>query len=126
MSPVTSLAASLPVRIIARVALALVAPALALVAAPAHADVAVGWSDPEDVDALQALLLLGGVPLLLFVLIALAVYVPAMVRGESLKPAGAGSGAAAEAQWLGGPRASAKELASDTTDDGAGGARGRW
>ena len=78
----------------------IVALGLALLAAPAHADVAEGWSNPDDVDALHALLLLGGVPLLLFVLIALAVYIPALVRGEDVSPTGGG----AESQWFGGPR----------------------
>lgn len=89
-------------------------------------DVPVGWSDPEDVDTLQALLLLGGVPLLLFVGITLAVYVPALVRGESIAP----GAPAVENQWLGGPRTSAGELtgpnAGETPDPDAGGASGRW
>ena len=59
---------------------------LALLAAPAHADVPAGWADVSDVDDLEALGLLLGVPLLLFVLIAVAVYLPAMVRGERLLP----------------------------------------
>lgn len=89
-------------------------------------DVPVGWSDPEDVDTLQALLLLGGVPLLLFVGITLAVYVPALVRGESIAP----GAPAVENQWLGGPRTSAGELtgpnAGETPDPDSGGASGRW
>ena len=45
-----------------------------------------GWSDPEDVDTLFALGLLVGVPSLLFVLIALLVYLPGMAR-EAIAPA---------------------------------------
>jgi hypothetical protein len=92
-------------------------------------DVPVGWSpDPEDVDKLQAVLLLGGVPLLLFVGITLAVYVPSLVRGESIAP----GSPTVENQWLGGPRTSAGELAgpgagsADEQDPDSGGASGRW
>jgi hypothetical protein len=92
-------------------------------------DVPVGWNpDPEDVDKLQAVLLLGGVPLLLFVGITLAVYVPSLVRGESLSP----GAPAVENQWLGGPRTTAGELSApesagaESADPEAGGASGRW
>lgn len=110
-------------RFAARVSLPIVAVGLALLAAPAHADVAEGWSDPADVDVLNALLLLGGIPVVLFVLIVLAVYIPAMVRGEDIS---ATSGVA-ESHWLGGPREGAKELTSGETDSSeTGGARGSW
>ena len=110
-------------RFATRASLALGACGLALLAAPAHADVAEGWSDPADVNMLHALLLLGGVPLLLFVLIGLAVYVPALVRGEDVSVHGGG----VESQWLGGPRSGAKELAAgDVEPSETGGARGSW
>jgi hypothetical protein len=92
-------------------------------------DVPVGWSEsPEDVDMVQTVLLLGGVPLLLFVGIALAVYVPSLVRGERLAP----GAPAVENQWLGGPRTTAGELAGqgagsvERQDPDSGGASGRW
>ena len=91
-------------------------------------DVPVGWSpDPEDVDTLQAVLLLGGVPLLLFLGITLAVYVPSLVRGERLAP----GAPAVENQWLGGPRTPAGELSgpggtTDGPEPDSGGASGRW
>ncbi|GAB3256441.1 hypothetical protein [Nocardioides dilutus] len=90
-------------------------------------DVPVGWSNnPEDVDMLQAVLLLGGVPLLLFIGITLAVFVPSLVRGESITP----GAPAVENQWLGGPRTRAGELAGpnagDDQDPDSGGASGRW
>ena len=98
-------------------------PAIALFAAPANADVPDGWAPVSDVDNLEALLLLAGGPLLLFVLIALAVYVPSMVRGERLLPDHSGG----EAQWLGGPRSGTQELpAADTDDSRTGGASGSW
>lgn len=92
-------------------------------ASPASADVAEGWPQAESVDMLNAVLLLAGVPLLLFVVIAGAVYVPALVRGERIAP----GAPHVENQWLGGPRKSAGELAGpDTATSEAGGASGRW
>jgi hypothetical protein len=94
-----------------------------VLAAPASADVPEFWEDPKEVDNLQAILLLGGVPLLLFVTIAFLVYAPSVIRGEKVLP----GHATMENQWLGGPRKSAGELAGpDTEDSQAGGASGRW
>ena len=99
------------------------APVLALLAFPAHADVPEGWAEVSDVDNLHALALLVGGPLLLFVLIALAVYLPSMIRGEKLLP----DHSDGEAQWIGGPRQGVAELpAADGDDSRAGGASGRW
>ena len=99
------------------------AATLATLAAPAHADVPEGWSDPDAVDPLQALLVLLGAPLLLFVLIIVAVYIPAMKRGERLLP----DHGAGEPQWIGGPRQGTRELpAPDDADSRAGGASGSW
>lgn len=96
---------------------------MAGVSAPASADVPEGWSDPDPVSALHALLLLGGVPLLLFTLIFLAVYLPSLLRGERVTP----SGTAADDQWFGGPRKGTAELAGpDNGDSKAGGASARW
>lgn len=92
-------------------------------AAPAHADVPEGWSNPPPVSTLHALLVLGGIPLLLFLLITLAVYLPAMVRGERVAP----GSATVEDQWFGGPRKGTSELAGpDTEESQAGGASARW
>jgi hypothetical protein len=92
-------------------------------AGSASADTPATWDDPPETDRLHLLLLLGGVPLLLFVLIGLAIYVPPLVRGERIAP-GATSPANA---WLGGPSRSAGELAEpDSEDSDAGGASGRW
>jgi hypothetical protein len=86
-------------------------------------DVPVGWSDPPDVNMVEALLLLGGVPLLLFLFIAIAVYLPSLVRGEPITP----GAPAVENQWLGGPRAGTAQLAGpDTENPETGGASGRW
>lgn len=85
-------------------------------------DVPLGWPDSGDVDGLQALLLLGGVPLLLFIGITIAVYVPALVRGEPLLP----GAPTVENQWLGGPRSTAELAGPDAEPDETGGASGRW
>ena len=92
-------------------------------AAPAGASVPEAWDTPDSVDKLGMLLLLGGVPLLLAVVIAIAVYVPALARGERVAP----GAPQPDNQWLGGPRKSAGELAGpDSADSQAGGASGRW
>jgi hypothetical protein len=109
-----------------RVAALAAAPALALLALPARADVPEGWGGETEHNSLDALHALGvylGAPLLLMVLIALAVYLPAMIRGEKLLPDHSGG----EAQWIGGPRQGVAELpAPDSEDSRAGGASARW
>lgn len=104
--------------------LASVAGAVVLgLAGPASADVPEGWSDPAPVSPLHALLLLGGVPLLLFVVIALLVLVPGLMKGERLTPGAASH----EDQWFGGPRSGTAELAAPDNDESqAGGASARW
>jgi hypothetical protein len=86
-------------------------------------DVPVGWPAPDDVNMVEALLFLGGIPLLLFIAITVAVYVPSLVRGERVAP----GQPAVENQWLGGPRTGTAELKGRGSEDtGAGGASGRW
>ncbi len=97
--------------------------ALAGLAGPAAADVPEGWSDPEPVSVLPALLLLAGVPIALFVIIAVLVLLPGIRRGERLTPGAASH----EDQWFGGPRSGTAELAAPDTDTSqAGGASARW
>jgi len=96
-------------------------------AGAASADVPEGWSDPEKVSLLHALLVLGGIPLAVIVLLALAVYLPSVVRGESVSPAGA----RADDEWFGGRRDATKARESGRSDAGAsaqetGGASGSW
>jgi hypothetical protein len=98
------------------------AAALAL-AAVVPLDVPVGWSDPDDVNMFHAVLIFGGIPLLLFVLIAVSVYVPSLVRGDRIAP----GQPPVENQWLGGPRTGTAELKGPESEDAdAGGASGRW
>ena len=93
-------------------------------AIPAGAEVPEGWSHPEKVDPLHALLLLGGIPLALFVLIGLAVYLPSVMRGEGIAPT------QAEDHWLGGSNKSTGELqtaqANRAESDETGGGSGSW
>lgn len=102
------------------------APVLALVATPVRADIPEGWGDQTEhrsLDALHALGVYLGAPILLFVLIAVAVYLPAMIRGERLLP----DHSPGEGQWIGGPRQGVAELpAPDGEDSRAGGASGSW
>ena len=103
------------------VVLAAVATVLA-VAGPASADVPEGWSNPDAVSMLHVLLVFVGIPLLLFVVICVLVYLPSMLRGERTPGA-----SAHENQWFGGPRKGTAELAApDTEESKAGGASGRW
>jgi hypothetical protein len=110
--------------LVRRTSVVLVAGGLVLaVAGPAGADVPEGWSDPDAVSPLHAVLVLVGIPLLLFVLITLAVVVPSLLRGERFTV----GGHATEDQWFGGPRSGTAELpAPDTEESKAGGASGRW
>ena len=72
----------------------------------------------------RPLALLVGGPLLLFLLISLAVYLPALARGEKVTPG------EPESEWFGGPRQGVQ--AADRVDaealegKGTGGASGRW
>ena len=92
-------------------------------AGAASADVPEGWSNPPDVSFLHALLVLGGIPLLVIVLLALAVYLPSIVRGESVAPAGARAGD----EWFGGRRDVDRAIAARQGGaDDTGGASGTW
>jgi hypothetical protein len=112
------------VRILPVVTVALALP-LAYAGA-ASADVPEGWSDPDDVSFLHALLVLGGIPLAVIVVMALLIYVPSIVRGESVAPAGARS----DDEWFGGRRDATQALESgkpaQDADADTGGASGSW
>lgn len=125
---VTSISSARSVRRLTRAVTAFtsvgVVASAVLLAGPAMGSVPEDWSNPEDVDPLRALGLLAGVPLLLFALITLAVYLPSLAgRGNS-------STGSTQREWFGGPRQGVE--AADKVDpkalEGAqtGGARGRW
>ncbi|MGC4109274.1 MAG: hypothetical protein QM747_02350 [Nocardioides sp.] len=93
-------------------------------------DIPVGWSNPPAVHALHFLLLFVGIPVLITLGILASVYLPGVVRGESVAPAGART----DDQWFGGRREPAQlesqhsELGAggDHDDAGTGGAGGTW
>jgi hypothetical protein len=98
----------------------------ALLAGPASAEIPQGWGPDYQVDPLFVLGVMVGVPVLLFVLIVAAVYLPGVVRGERVAPGATGP----QDQWLGGRRnageidvAPAADADSAQTD---GGASARW
>jgi hypothetical protein len=100
----------------------------------AFADPPSQWEDNPSVSFLHVLLVLVGIPLGLFLLITLLVYLPSMSKGEAYHP---GLAWRNEPEWFGGPRRGL-EAADDQPvavgtghgDDGAepdrGGASGRW
>lgn len=97
---------------------------LALVAAPAGADVPKGWSDPPAVDKLHALLLLAGIPIGLALVISLLTLAPGLARGEGLI-----SSPSDEPDWLGGPTHGVEALPagrSEESESDTGGSSGRW
>lgn len=97
--------------------------AILATAGPASADTPEGWPKEESIDFVHMILLFGGLPLLLFVVIVALVYGPPLARGESVRP----GQQQLESQWLGGPRKAAGELAApDGEDSKAGGAGGTW
>lgn len=98
-------------------------------AVPASADVPDGWSNPSSVNPLHFVLLFVGIPALITLAILAFVYLPGVVRGESVAPAGART----EDQWFGGRRDTAElESAGAHRRDGSeqngdtGGAGGTW
>lgn len=109
-----------------RTSVVLLAGGLVLAAGgPAGADTPEFWSDDPgySVDPWHAVLLLAGVPLLLFLVITALVVIPGVVKGERFTP----GGQATADQWFGGPRSGTAELpAPDTDESRAGGASGRW
>lgn len=90
-------------------------------AGPAAADIPDGWSNPEPVPVLHFLLLFVGIPLLITLGIVLAIYVPGVVRGESVAPAGART----DNQWFGGRRDTAQLESASTSPDEPEGETGR-
>jgi hypothetical protein len=100
-------------------------------AGPVSADVPEGWSDPPSVPVLRELFFFVGVPILITLCILAAVYLPGVVRGESVAPAGAHT----DDQWFGGRRATGElEAAGTSSADRSreaesrdtGGASGSW
>ena len=70
-------------------------------AAAAFADPPASWENTPHVSPLYTILVLGAIPLGLFVLITLLVCLPSMSRGEKYVPGQVWRG---QPEWFGGPR----------------------
>ena len=98
--------------------------ALGSLAAPALAAPPEGWPTPDDRSLMNDLLFLLGVPVLVFVLLTLLVYLPSMIRRQSSEPALAFR---ERPEWFGGPRKGVgSTVASEDEQAGKGGASARW
>jgi hypothetical protein len=97
----------------------------------AHADAPEQWEDTPAVAPLHAILVLAVIPIGLFLLITLLVYIPSMSKAQSYQPGQAWRG---ESTWFGGPRggleaadsASAAQIERGESELTRGGASGRW
>jgi hypothetical protein len=96
----------------------------------AHADAPDQWADNPSVSPLHVLLVLVVIPVGLFILITLLVYIPSMSKNESYQPGQAWRG---EPTWFGGPRGGLEAVESTPaaigaggSDSNRGGASGRW
>jgi hypothetical protein len=67
----------------------------------AFADPPSTWQDPPHVSPAHVILVLVVIPVALFALITLLVYVPSMRKGETYHP---GQPWRSEAEWFGGPK----------------------
>lgn len=92
------------------------------------------WADPPHVSPAFVILVLVVIPVALFALITLLVYLPSMMKGERYKP---GQPWRNEAAWFGGPRGgveaadragqpAAVGAGADGDDPERGGTSGRW
>jgi hypothetical protein len=100
---------------------------LGSLAAPAFAAPPEAWNEPDNGSTLGHLLFLLGVPLLVFLVLALLVYLPSMMRRQSSQPTLAFH---ERSEWFGGPRkgVGGATAAGDTETDPSdkGGASARW
>lgn len=115
------------VRNLTRAAVVSAGLALTVVATPAVASAPTSWEDPTNDSALQALLLLVGVPLAIIAVIALLTYLPSMIGSKST---GTSLAFQEKPEWFGGPRqgadAAAVTDADPVTTTDKGGASARW
>ena len=110
--------------VVARPAAVLLGLFLGFLAAPAAATAPETWSDPDNGSVLENLLILVGIPLAVILLVALLVYLPSMIRGQSSEPALAFQD---RSEWFGGPRKGVEATKSGSgSDQDKGGVGGRW
>lgn len=113
------------VRTARRVSVVALGLAAGLAAAPAHAEAPTTsfWEEAEDPSALEFLAIFVGAPFAIFAVLALLVYLPSMMRGQSSEPALVFS---QRSEWFGGPRKK-PDAEDDTTDrEPTGGAGAQW
>jgi hypothetical protein len=92
--------------------------------APAFAEPPEAWERPDNPSTLESLLLLLGVPLLLFVIIATLVMVPSLVGGQRQSREVAFR---ESPEWFGGPRKGVEAApGKPAEDEDRGGASARW
>ncbi|MGH3509578.1 MAG: hypothetical protein ACRDPI_05035 [Nocardioidaceae bacterium] len=109
--------------------LALTPAIVVLVAAgPAFAEAPQAWEHDPKVNKLHALLILGAIPLGLFVLIWVLASLPYMLHGQTYHP---GLAWRNEPEWFGGPDGGVDKLdteapAESEPPDDTGGASARW
>ena len=113
------------VRNLTRTAVLTAGLALPALASPALAAPPTSWEDPTNDSALQALLLLVGVPLAIIAVIALLTYLPSMMGAKST---GSSLAFQEKPEWFGGPRQGAEAVADSepATSTDKGGASARW
>jgi hypothetical protein len=97
------------------------------------ADTPTTWDDPLPMSTLHAILLFVGVPLALFVGIALLAMAPSIIKGPRYRP---GEEWNAEPEWFGAPirrsdasarpELEANKRSDEESDQGAGGASAGW
>lgn len=105
---------------------------MTFLASTAVAEPPESWEDTPSVSLLHVLLVLFLIPLALFLLICLLVYLPSMSRGRGDR---SGEGHRGEAEWFGGPRdgldavdrtEQPTAVGSGDRDSGRGGAGAGW
>jgi hypothetical protein len=101
---------------------------LGSLAAPALAAPPDAWDEPDNGSMLDNLLFLVGVPVVVFLVLALLVYLPSMMRRQSSEPALAFRD---RPEWFGGPRkgvsgATAASEADPSASSSKGGASADW
>lgn len=101
----------------------------------AFAEAPAQWEDNSPVSPLKVIVVLAVIPVGLFVLIALLVYLPSMSKGESYHP---GLAWRNEPEWFGGPRKGVEAIDQPAvvgagsphdaggSEPGPGGTSGRW
>jgi hypothetical protein len=129
---VTSRRENTAVRRVARVLALLPAVVVTCAAGTAFAEPPEAWENNDSVSTLHVILVLVLIPLGLFLLISLLVYLPSMSRGSAYRPGEVWRG---EAEWFGGPGkglAAVDEVeqpsasGSTAAGSGRGGASGSW